>query len=208
MGIENFVTFMVSALLFIMTPGLDTFFVLNKSLGRGRKSGIQAALGVNVGILTHTMCAAMGVSVLLAKSAFAFAAVKYLGAAYLIYLGVATYRKRTDFDGLEQLSTNGQKVKSDFWSGFLTNSLNPKVALFFVAFFPQFISSNQIHNPMPYVMLGVTYAFIGVVWYIILTLFASVFSNQIKENPSSSKLLNKIGGLAFISMGIKIAFFK
>lgn len=65
MGIENFVTFMVSELLFIMTPGLDTFFVLNKSLGRGRKSGIQAALGVNVGILTHTMCAAMGVSVLL-----------------------------------------------------------------------------------------------------------------------------------------------
>ena len=181
MGIENFVTFMVSALLFIMTPGLDTFFVLNKSLGRGRKSGIQAALGLNVGILTHTLCAAMGVSVLLAKSALAFAAVKYLGAAYLIFLGVATYRKRTNFDGLEQLSTNGQKVKSDFWSGFLTNSLNPKVALFFVAFFPQFISDHQIHNPMPYVMLGVTYAFIGVVWYIILTLFASVFSTRSKK---------------------------
>ncbi|WP_116771140.1 LysE family translocator [Maribacter litoralis] len=208
MGVENFITFMISALLFIMTPGLDTFFVLNKSIAQGKRSGIQAALGVNVGVLTHTLFAALGISVLLAKSAFAFAAVKYLGAAYIIYLGGATFRKKSDLADLEARTEDEKNVKSDFWSGFLTNSLNPKVALFFIAFFPQFIAVNEMQNPVPYVLLGITYAIIGVVWYIILTLCASIFSSKIKDNPNAGKLLNKIGGLAFIAMGIKIVLSK
>ncbi|SIP91889.1 LysE family translocator [Maribacter ulvicola] len=205
MGIENYITFMVSALFFTMTPGLDTFFILNKAIGQGRRAGIQAALGINTGVLTHTLFAALGLSVLLAKSNFAFAAIKYLGAAYIIYLGVSTFMKKSDVGAFKEHKIDKRKTKSDFWSGFFANSLNPKVALFFIVFFPQFISSSEKMNPVPYLLLGVTFAVIGVVWYIVLSLFASVFSNRIKSNPHTGKMLNKLGGLVFILMGIKIA---
>ncbi|WP_036156866.1 LysE family translocator [Maribacter forsetii] len=205
MGVENFMTFMISALFFIMTPGLDTFFVLNKTIGQGRKSGILAALGVNTGVLAHTLFAALGLSVLLAESTFVFAVIQYLGAVYLICLGISIYVKKNNLEEWGKARINEKKVKSDFWSGFFTNSLNPKVALFFIALFPQFISAKDADNPLPYIVLGFTYALIGVVWYIILTLFASVFSDKIKDNPQAGNLLNKLGGFAFISMGIKIA---
>ena len=92
MGIENLITFIVTALFFIMTPGIDTIFVLNKSISQGRKSGIYATLGVNTGVLTHTFFAAIGLSMVIAKSAFAFAVIKYIGAIYLIYIGFLKYK--------------------------------------------------------------------------------------------------------------------
>lgn len=208
MGIENFITFMVTALFFIMTPGMDTIFVLNKSIGQGRKSGVYATLGVNTGVLTHTFLAALGLSVLLVKSAFAFSMIKYAGAIYLIYLGFMKLKNKEDFSNLSLESPKQQKTKSDFWSGFLTNTLNPKVALFFLAFFPQFIHPTQIENPVPFVLLGFSYAIIGMGWFLSLTLFASVFSTKIINNPKIGLWLNKVSGLVFIVMGIKIALTK
>lgn len=88
---------------------------------------------------------------------------------------------------------------------FLTNTLNPKVALFFLAFFPQFINPTQIENPMPFIALGITYVLIGVLWYLLLTIFASAFSQKIKNNPRVGYWLNKLSGIVFIIIGIKIA---
>ncbi|RLJ68700.1 threonine/homoserine/homoserine lactone efflux protein [Lacinutrix venerupis] len=206
LGIENFITFIVTALLFIMTPGIDTVFVLNKSIGQGRKSGIVSAMGINTGILTHTFLSAIGLTVLIAKSAIAFMVIKYIGAAYLVYIGVKKYTDSSVLFTENTISEVKNSSKNDFWSGFFTNSLNPKVALFFLAFFPQFITPSKLEDPIPFVLLGVTFAIIGVIWYVILTLFASTFSTKIKGNPNSGIWLNKISGFVFVLMGLQIAF--
>ena len=206
LGIENFMTFMVTALFFIMTPGIDTVFVLNKSIGQGRKSGIVSAMGINTGILTHTFLSAIGLTVLIAKSAIAFMVIKYIGAAYLVYIGVKKYMDTSALFTEQTVSEAKNSSKNDFWSGFFTNSLNPKVALFFLAFFPQFITPSKLEDPVPFVLLGVTFAIIGVIWYVILTLFASTFSTKIKGNPNSGIWLNKISGFVFVLMGLQIAF--
>lgn len=204
MGIENFITFIFTAIIFIMIPGMDTVFVLNKSISQGRKSGIYASLGINSGALAHVFFAAIGLSVLLAKSAYAFMIIKYLGALYLLYIGISSLKNNKAILSSEQDHPNQNMRKSDFWSGFLTNLLNPKVALFFLALFPQFISPNAINDPIPFLILGLTFAVIGVIWYITLTLFAGIFSEKFKANPKSSIYLNKISGLIFIGMAISI----
>lgn len=205
MGIENFFGFFITAVFFTMTPGMDTVFVLNKSIGQGRKSGIYATFGINAGVLTHTLFAALGLSVLLSKSEYGFTIIKFLGAIYLIYLGFMKFRNREDFLPSETKNKVHKDKKNNFWSGFLTNTLNPKVALFFLAFFPQFINPTQIENPMPFIALGITYALIGVLWYLLLTIFASAFSQKFKNNPSAGFWLNKLSGVVFIVIGIKIA---
>jgi len=205
MGIENFFGFFITAVFFTMTPGIDTAFVLNKSIGQGRKSGIYATFGINAGVLTHTLFAALGLSVLLSKSEYGFTIIKFAGAIYLIYLGFVKFRNREDFLPNETKNKVHKDKKNDFWSGFLTNTLNPKVALFFLAFFPQFINPTQIENPMPFIALGITYALIGVLWYLLLTIFASAFSQKFKNNPRAGFWLNKLSGIVFIVIGIKIA---
>jgi len=206
LGIENFITFIVTALFFIMTPGIDTVFVLNKSIGQGRKSGIVSAMGINTGILTHTFLSAIGLTVLIAKSAIAFMVIKYIGAAYLVYIGVKKYMDTSALFTENRVSEVKNSSKNDFWSGFFTNSLNPKVALFFLAFFPQFITPSKLEDPVPFVLLGVTFAIIGVIWYVTLTMFASIFSTKIKGNPNSGIWLNRVSGFVFVLMGLQIAF--
>lgn len=205
MGVINFTTFIVTALLFIITPGIDTVFVLNKSINNGKKSGIQASFGINTGILVHTAFAALGISVLISKSVIALIALKYIGALYLIYLGILSIKSKTELLSKPKENDQVKVAKSDFWSGFMTNTLNPKVALFFLAFFPQFINPTQIENPVPFFILGITYAVMGIIWYSGLTFFASSFSNKIKNNPKSGIWMNRVSGTVFILMGILMA---
>lgn len=150
----------------------------------------------------------MGLSIIISKSAYAFTVIKYVGAIYLVYLGIMKLRSKESFLQSKEENQKRENVKNDFWSGFLTNTLNPKVALFFLAFFPQFINPNQLENPVPFILLGCTYALIGIGWFLILTLFASVFSQKIKNNPSTGLWLKKLSGVVFILMGIKIALTK
>lgn len=203
MGIENLMTFMVTAIFFVMTPGIDTVFVLNKAIGQGRKSGIYAALGVNTGVVIHTLLGALGLSVLLTKSDYAFALVKYTGAFYLLYLGFLKLINQKDFFPKDS-NTVKKGSKNDFWSGVLTNALNPKVALFFIALFPQFIRAEQLDRPLPFMLLGGIYALIGTVWLLILTVFASAFNQHLKDHPTAGVWLNKLSGMIFILMGLKI----
>ncbi len=207
MGIENVITFMITALFFIMTPGIDTVFILNKSLGQGVKSGVYATLGVSSGVLIHTILATLGLSILIAKSPYAFSIIKYSGTVYLIYLGyVKLTEKQNLFSGNKEDEV--KKVgRTAFWSGFLTNTLNPKVALFFLAFFPQFISPAKMEDSMPFLILGLIYALIGVIWFLILTLFASICSQKIKNDPNVSLWLNRLSGIVFILMAIRMALY-
>ena len=206
MGIENFIAFMFTALLFIMTPGMDTIFVLNKAISQGKSSGNYAALGVNAGVIVHTLFAALGLSLIVTQSEYAFTAIKYIGAVYIVYMGIMQLRNKNDAmpknPDLPDLSSR----KNNFTAGFMTNALNPKVALFFLAFFPQFITPTQLHSPIPFLLLGLTYTLIGVLWYLILSYFAGTFSKKIQQNPNSTLWINRFSGGIFILMGVGIAF--
>lgn len=208
MGIDNFVTFALTAFLFIMTPGMDTLFVINKAIGQGKKAGIYSALGVNAGVLFHTVLAALGLSLIVAKSVLAFAIVKYLGAAYLIYLGVNKIISKNNGIVLTAVDKADKSNMQNFLSGVVTNVLNPKVALFFLAFFPQFIKKEALSQSLPFIILGLTYVFLGLIWYLLLSVFVSFFSEKFISNPKAGNYLNKFSGVAFVLMGLKVAFSK
>jgi RhtB (resistance to homoserine/threonine) family protein len=208
MGVDHLWTFIITALLFTMTPGLDTIFILNKSIGQGKKAGIYSTLGINTGVLVHTLFAALGLSLIVAKSAVAFAVLKYLGAAYLLYLGVQKLRSKQAIVETATADKPGTSSRQNFVSGVVTNVLNPKVALFFLAFFPQFIQPEAMSSPLPFLLLGLTYAAIGVLWFSLLTVFAAYFSARVLKSPAASNWLNRISGAVFILMGLKIALTK
>lgn len=203
MGIENFMAFLITALIFVVTPGMDTIFVLNKSIGGGKRSGVYAGLGINTGVMVHTLLGALGLSMIIAKSPTGFLAVKYLGSLYIVYLGIVGFRSKKDV--FQQENKVETKKNKDFWSGFVTNIFNPKVALFFMAFFPQFIIKDQIENPIPFLVLGITYAIMGIVWLILLAVFAGNFTEKIRNNPKMGLKVNKITGIIFIGMGVMMA---
>lgn len=204
-GIINYEFYLLATMLFIMTPGMDTLFVLNSSIGESRKAGIYAALGVNAGILVHTFFAAFGLTVLLAKSAMAFMIIKYLGAAYLIFIGIKALVQKH-----QKIEIQGYEMNElqSFNRGLITNVLNPKVALFFLSFFPQFVNHNTIGSALPFLILGFTYVTLGIMWYISLVLFVSMFSQKLKNQPTFQKYMNRISGFVFVLMGVKVALTK
>lgn len=190
-----------------MSPGIDTIFVLNKSIAQGKKAGIYATLGITTGVLVHTTLAAFGLSLILSQSAIAFSFVKYAGAAYLIYLGVTKFFSKDDIIK-QDTGVELEPVKKTYLSAVLTNTLNPKVAIFFLAFFPQFIQTAYIHNALPFVLLGFTYALMGLAWFMVLTFFAGSLFGRLKQRPAFGLWLNKFSAIVFVLMGIKIAFTK
>jgi len=207
-GIENFLTFVIAATIFVLTPGLDTIFILNKSIAQGKRAGIYATMGINTGVLVHTVFAALGLSLIVAKSVFAFTVLKYFGAAYLLYLGVTKIISKENFLAMQAPQKNNKTSKQNFISGVINNVLNPKVALFVLAFFPQFIKREYISSPVPFIFLGITYAILGLTWLLILTLFASLFSEKLSKSKKANTWLNRCSGITFILMGVKVALSK
>jgi threonine/homoserine/homoserine lactone efflux protein len=141
-GIHDFALFLTTGILLNLAPGPDTAYILGRSIAQGRTAGIASALGISVGSIAHTTAAALGLSAFLATSAWAFQAVKLIGAAYLVFLGVRAFFQRS-----EKLRVparfNTTQIVAAFRQGILTNLLNPKVALFFLAFLPQFIDPTS-----------------------------------------------------------------
>jgi RhtB (resistance to homoserine/threonine) family protein len=204
-GITNFGTFLITGILLNLTPGNDTIFILTKSIGQGRKAGIISALGIGTGSIFHTILAAFGLSVIIAKSILLFNIIKYAGVVYLFYLG---YKMLTD---KSQLDTNKLEINYsiDYWKiyrdGIFTNILNPKVALFFIAFLPQFIDTSVSNSVLPFLTLGTTFIMTGTIWCLFLAIFSSVIFNRLKNNKKVANYINKICGLALIGLGIKVA---
>ena len=193
-GIENFLTFVIAATIFVLTPGLDTIFILNKSIAQGKQAGIYATMGINTGVLVHTVFAALGLSLIVAKSVLAFTVLKYFGAAYLLYLGVTKIISKENFLAMQAPQKNNKTSKQNFISGVINNVLNPKVALFVLALFPQFIKREYISSPVPFIFLGITYAILGLTWLLILTLFASLFSEKLSKSKKANTWLNRCSG--------------
>lgn len=206
-GIHNFELFCLSAIVLSITPGPDTFYILGRAISQGTNSGAASVLGISTGVLIHTLAAAVGLSAILATSALLFGMIKLVGAGYLIYLGINMIISSREADNLSKnnLATNG------FWKiyrqGVITNVLNPKVALFFLSFLPQFIDPNS-GNVISFLFLGFIYVFICTVWYFIFAGFSSGIAMMFKKNPFWVRAVNKISGGIFIGLGLSLAFYK
>lgn len=204
-GIINFEVFIVTGILLNMTPGTDTIFILTKSIGQGRQAGVVSALGIGAGCIVHTILAALGLSLIIAKSILVFTIIKYAGAAYLLYVG---YKMMTDYSllPLENIENDlTMKYWKIFRDGMFTNILNPKVALFFIAFLPQFVDPASTNTVLPLLALGTTFIVTGTIWCLMLAIFASAIFNRLKTNRNIAAYINKICGLTLIGLGIKVA---
>ena len=203
-GIHHFGLFLVAGILLNLTPGPDTAYILGRSIAQGREAGIASALGICVGSIFHTCAAALGLSAILATSAFAFGAIKLLGGAYLIFLGI-----KMIFDRRKQLSLPSnfrrRTTVAAFRQGILTNILNPKVALFFLALLPQFIDPASNMKIAAFIALGLTFVTTGTIWCLILAWFASAFSERLRNNETISQWLNRPAGALFIFLGLRLA---
>ncbi len=206
MGIENYYLFILTASILAITPGVDTIFVLNRTIFYGKYAGMSSALGILTGLLIHTILSALGLSVVLAQSAIAFMIIKYCGALYLIYLGVTKLVARQV--AVQKNITPFKSHYKNFYTGLITNTLNPKVAIFFLAFFPQFINPFELNNPVPFLLLGLSFIAIGVIWFIFLIALSSFFANLTKGQTGFNRWVDKISGAVFIALGLKIAFEK
>ncbi|WP_379543366.1 LysE family translocator [Psychrobacter sp. R86515] len=210
-GIENYLGFILAAILLNLTPGTDSMYIITRSISQGQTAGFYSVLGITSGILVHTLLAAFGLSVLLANSPTAFMIVKYIGASYLCYLGFKMLTSKNSNSIANNLSKD-QNVTSqkavDGWQiykqGVLTNTFNPKVALFFLAFFPQFIDASYAYGMLSFLMLGLTFATTGFIWCLCLAMLASKFSKKLRENPKIESMMNKISGVVFMGLGIKL----
>ncbi|WP_348549230.1 LysE family translocator [Psychrobacter sp. KFRI-CH2-11] len=210
-GIENYLGFVLAAILLNLTPGTDTMYIITRSVSHGSVAGFYSVLGIISGILVHTVFAALGLSIILINSPLAFTIVKYIGASYLCYLGIKMLMSKQPSllaNHLPKSSPSAPANSIAHWQiykqGVLTNVFNPKVALFFLAFFPQFIDPNYAHSALSFLILGLSFALTGFVWCSCLALLASKFSANLRKNPAIEVILNKISGVVFIGLGVKL----
>jgi RhtB (resistance to homoserine/threonine) family protein len=207
-GIHNYWLFIVSGLLLNITPGQDTLYIVGRSVSQGRRAGVLSVLGISTGCLVHTLAAAFGLSAVLAASSEAFMVVKFIGAAYLVYLGFQMIFSRASVP--RQLTT-GQPARGwiIYRQGILTNLLNPKVALFFLAFLPQFIESGSNTKVVAFLILGLTFIFNGTIWCMLVVWFSSAFSQRrLRQRRSMESWLKRAAGALFVGLGLKIALEK
>jgi len=201
-GIHDFGLFLAAGILLNLTPGPDTAYIWGRSIAQGREAGIASALPV--GSIFHTCGAALGLSAILATSALAFGAIKLLGGAYLVFLGIKMILDRRKHLSLPS-NFRRRTTTAAFRQGVLTNILNPKVALFFLAFLPQFIDPASNIKVLAFLMLGFTFVTTGTIWCLILAWFASAFSERLRTNETIAQWLNRAAGALFIFLGLRLA---
>lgn len=178
-------------------------YIVSRSMSQGRKAGILSVLGISSGGLIHTLLAGLGLSSILAASGMAFYVIKLIGAIYLIYLGVRIiFSKRTISSAETYLAkqTNLQIYKQ----GLLTNLLNPKVALFFLSFLPQFVNPESNYGPLSFIFLGSIFLCTGTIWCMVVAIFSAVISEKIKKNAEITYFFEKLTGVVFIGLGLHL----
>lgn len=206
-GIHDLTLFIISGLLLNIMPGPDSLLIMARSATQGWRAGSAAALGIGAGTMVHVTAAALGMSAILATSATAFMVVKYIGAAYIIYMAIGLLRSKPR-DASTAVTVPPLPYRKIFAQGFLTNVLNPKVAIFFLAFVPQFINADAPHKAVAFLILGSIFNLNGMLWCHALALFTAHASARIKVSPLVSLWLNRVTGGLFIWLGIKLALSK
>ena len=203
-GTENLLLFIVSGLLLNITPGADILYIVGRSNTQGFRGGSVAALGIGAGCLVHVVAATIGISAIITASAAAFIIVKCIGAAYLVYVGITMFRTHKETDRKIQ-SISARKLSTIFWQGFLTNVLNPKVALFFLAFLPQFVAPDAENKSGALLFLGILFDCNGTLWNLFIAWASSSIASQLRQTKAITKWLNRTIGALFLYFGAKLA---
>jgi threonine/homoserine/homoserine lactone efflux protein len=206
-GIHDLGLFIVSGLLLNIMPGPDSLLIMTRSATQGSRAGCTAALGIGTGTFVHVFAAALGQSAILATSATAFTVVKYIGAAYILYMAIGLLRSKPR-GAATQVAVAPLPYRKIFAQGFLTNVLNPKVAIFFLAFVPQFINADAPNKAFAFIILGCIFNLNGMLWCNALALFTAQASARLKVSPLVSLWLNRATGGLFVWLGVKLALSK
>lgn len=208
-GTHDLLLFIFAGWLLNVTPGPDTALIVARSTQLGLKGGAMACAGVAAGIMVHITTAALGISALIAASATAFGIVKFLGAAYLIYIGIKLIVPRRANDGERptalRLPLSYRKV---FRQGFVTNALNPKVALFFLAFLPQFIDNNAPSTALAFLFLGLVFNVNGTIWNLMVAWATARAASMMRGAKTFQRWIDCTIGALFIAFGVKLALFQ
>ena len=199
-----YVPFLTAALALTLTPGPDTMFVLGASLGGGTRGGLQASAGILTGLLAHMTLAVLGVSALIAASALAFELLRWAGAGCLLWIGgtllVRTGRARAD----SAVSVPAPPAGRLYWQGTLTNLFNPKIAVFYVAFLPQFVSPALGAEPRQLFLLGVSHWLMGVVQLAVVAAGSGVIAARLRRSPALRRALDGVAGVVFVGLAARL----
>ena len=205
-GIQNLHLFLVSCILLNLTPGQDTMYIVGRSMAQGRKAGIWSAFGVMSGVLVHTLLAALGLSAILATSALAFNIIKTIGAAYLIWIGIGFIRNGGHQTSGETMAKEDIHPFRVYCQGVMTNLLNPKVALFFLSFLPQFADPGAESVFGALMLLGLIFFTTGSIWCLVLATGSSWLTERFRSSASLGGLLKRLAGILLVGLGIRLAF--
>jgi len=195
--------FLLASAAVTISPGPDILYVLARGISAGRRSALVAAAGFASGLSVHTTMAVVGLSALLTASAVAFTIVKFAGGAYLLYLGIKAFRS----GGLVSVPESGAMLpgRRIFAQAFLMNMLNPKVAMFFLAFLPQFTRPQQGNLSMQLLLLGVSFALVALVIFSIVGIFSSLIGGWLRSKPRGLRAFDYLIGSIFICLGLRLA---
>jgi threonine/homoserine/homoserine lactone efflux protein len=209
LGIQDLWLFVVSGLLLNITPGPDTAYIVGRSVQFGWRGGAVATLGISSGCLAHVFAAAIGLSALLMASAAAFTLLKLVGAAYLCFIGLTMLLSRPS-GASDQTPARCMpaSLRQVFWQGALTNVLNPKVALFFLAFLPQFVAADSPHKALDFILLGAIFIFNGTLSCLGVAAVAAKTAGRIAQSGAVALWINRVLGGLFVYLGIRIALFQ
>ncbi len=201
----DWIGFLVTAVIFILTPGVDTIFVLNSSLSGAVRSGVAAAAGIAVGVLCHTLFAAAGLALLLKAYPLLYQSLHYAGALYLIWLGVQKLRDWHKPGGLALEKIAAHSWTKQFRIGLYTNLLNPKMVLFFMSFLPQFVHVEEGGQTFGFLPLGAVYALISLLWLGGLAYLAGSAFTRLLRSERARKIMDGASGIILIALGCKVA---
>ncbi|MCA8275196.1 LysE family translocator [Burkholderia sp. AU30280] len=205
-GITHFGFFVLAVFLLNVTPGPDTAYIVGRSVAQGRGAGLMSAFGISAGCCVHALACAFGLTALLAASAAAFTVIKLVGAAYLIYLGVRMFVAKQAAEPSGNAAPQAAKpLRQLFMQGFWTNVLNPKVVLFFVSFFPQFVSADSPHKAWAFLTLGGVFVAMSTVWTSLVAWVAGSVTERFSGKPGVKKWLDRTVGSAFVGLGLRLA---
>lgn len=201
----RFLLFLTAAVLLAIAPGPGMLYVLARSLAGGKREGVLSALGTFVGGMVHVFAAALGVSIILAKSAVAFAAVKYVGAAYLCFLGVRMILDARRENVLDEIPESGKPARNPLWQGVATEVLNPKTALFFLSFIPQFVNRGNGHVFLQFVTLGTISVMMNTTADLIVIAMAGPLGERIRSSSTFRRQQRTVTGAIMIGLGSYLA---
>jgi threonine/homoserine/homoserine lactone efflux protein len=201
---QNLSLFFITSILLNLTPGNDMLYVASRSISQGVKAGIVSAIGIFAGSFVHIFAAVLGLSLIISRSAYLFQLIKFAGAAYLIYLGIKALLSKQAIEAKKEKNERTE-YRNLFKQGVLTNALNPKVAIFFLSFLPQFINASSPVFKLQLFTLGLWFALQGTLILIIVACVLGKTKDFFNKNPKVWMIQEKISGFILIGLGVKIA---